>query len=137
MTQNSYIHVLSDKNLSSWTNYGGCKPVFRNQSCGLGYQFQRRQCLDGADEQCSFADMVKISICSVYDCPCILSNWTNNGECRGENDEVVTCGDGFQKQIRDCKDGTTVKCSNIELERNISCHDAGTDLPKCPGRFDL
>ena len=81
--------------------------------------------------------MVKISICNEYECPRVISNWTNTGDCLGENDEVVKCGDGLQKQTRACKDGTTVKCTNIELERYISCHEAETDLQKCPGRFDL
>ena len=92
--------------------------------------------MDGADEQCSFADKVKISICTEHECPRILTNWTNNGGCRGDDDEIITCGDGFQKQTRDCKDGTTLKCTNIELERNISCQDAGIELPQCPSRLN-
>ena len=127
--------ILLDKNLGNWTHYGGCKPLYRNQSCGLGYQFQRRQCLDGADEQCSFADKVKISICTEHECPRILKNWTNNGDCRGDDDEIITCGDGIQKQIRECIDGTTIKCTGMELERNISCEAAGNELPQCPSRL--
>ena len=109
--------------------------MFPNQSCGLGYQYQRRQCLDGAKEQCIFSDKMQILLCNQHECPRIISEWNNQGECRGDNGTIIKCGDGILKQTRECKDGTTAKCSDIETERNISCQQAGINLPECPGRL--
>ena len=120
-----------EKQFGPWTNLGDCKPIFKNQSCGLGYQFHRRQCFDGAEQRCSFSDTDKISLCSKYDCPRIITAWQNVGECRAEDNEIVTCGDGIQTQIRNCTNGTSRKCSDIEIQRNVSCLEAG--LPQSKG----
>ena len=105
-------------------------PLFKNISCGPGYQVQRRNCSNGAREKCSIEDTERILSCKTHDCPREISNWTNIGTCQGTG-KVKTCGNGLQIQSRVCKDGTSIKCSGIERVRTVSCKDAGTDLPKC------
>ena len=70
--------------------------------------------------------------CSEHDCPREVTEWKNIGNCQGIG-ENKTCGDGIQNQTRNCKDGTTEKCLDIELMRALSCNETGSELPKCKG----
>ena len=79
----------------------------------------------------------------------IIGDWVNDGPCEPDIniDSSVdlrmsrqltgtdkSCGPGSQKQTRICIDGTTDKCKKADKEQIISCKDAGTPLPECPGK---
>ena len=61
-----------------------------------------------------------------------LGNWTNIGPCE-PLPKSKSCGPGEQKQRGICFDGINERCVSYTEERVISCDDAGTPLPKCPG----
>ena len=64
-----------------------------------------------------------------------LGDWTNDGTCVAAGDDA-SCGPGEQSQTRTCTDGTIDKCSGTDItEQTISCSDAGTALPDCPGKI--
>ena len=126
-----FINLLLEKQLSTWTSNGICKALNSDRLCGLGYQIETRQCVDGTREKCNTADNVKIIECKLPDCPRILGKWTNMGDCNSAG-QLKTCGPGNQTQIRNCANGTLDKCSGIKTERTISCLEAGTSLPDCP-----
>ena len=63
-----------------------------------------------------------------------LSGWANDGTCVATGIDA-SCGPGEQRQTRTCTDGTIDKCSASDVtEQTISCSDAGTTLPDCPGK---
>ena len=61
-----------------------------------------------------------------------FGEWKNVGNCVG-NGKDPTCGPGIQNQTRTCKDGTTQKCKNSDMERQVKCLYAQTELPMCKG----
>ena len=71
---------------------------------------------------------------SHIDFPKTFTAWTNKGTCVADGDDP-TCGAGVQAQIRTCIDGDVDICIGDEelLARTVSCSDAGTELPSCPG----
>ena len=64
-----------------------------------------------------------------------LGNWTNDVACEPTGDDSF-CGPGYQTQTRTCTDGTIEMCTATDItEQTISCSDAGTALPDCPGKI--
>ena len=132
-TQKFLFYIASlEKKVGNWSTDGVCNPLFEDDSCGPGYQVQRRTCSDGAREQCSFEDTERVVSCNEHDCPREITEWENIGSCQGIGEDK-TCGDGIQHQTRNCKDGTTNKCLDIEVRRTLSCNETGNELPKCKG----
>ena len=43
------------------------------------------------------------------------------------------CGPGQQRQTGLCLDGTKYKCTVENIEQLVTCDEAKTSLPKCPG----
>lgn len=128
-------HYIIEKIVGNWSTEGVCNLLAIDMQCGPGYQVQRRNCSNGAEEQCSFVDTVRIVSCSEHDCPRELTEWVNRGNCQGTLSK--TCGNGFQTQTRNCKDGTSSKCFGIELVRTLPCNETGTELPKCSGNLKM
>ena len=79
-----------------------------------------------------------------------LGGWVNEGTCEADTntdssvdlrmsrqftDTEKSCGPGTQRQTRTCTDGTTDKCTKADTEQIISCKEAGTPLPECPGKI--
>ena len=64
----------------------------------------------------------------------VLGEWVNTGECKATGTNT-TCGPGIQAQTRTCTDGTTARCTEADTKQNISCADAGTELPDCPKKL--
>ena len=128
-----------------WTNQGSCTSLGPNPLCGPGQQQQRRDCTNGTgSEICSEDDIVRMLSCleaesSLSDCPKTFTEWRNDGPCIPIIDFLgnsFPCGLGEQKQTRTCTDGTGLLiCSTQERteERIVSCIDAATALPDCPG----
>ena len=65
--------------------------------------------------------------------PKIFGEWGNEGECKASG-AVSTCGPGTQLQKRSCTDGTVETCTAEDKHRTITCKDADSELPKCPGK---
>ena len=135
------------KKYGQWTNQGLCISIGPNPLCGPGQQLQRRDCTNGTgSEICSEVDNVRMISCleaesPLSDCPKTFTEWRNDGPCIPIIDFLgnsFPCGLGEQKQTRTCIDGTGLLiCSNKERveEQIVSCIDAGTALPDCPGKI--
>ena len=126
------------KILGNWTNDGECQAEGEEPSCGPGNQLQIRTCVDGTLEKCTNEDIERTATCldagsALPSCQKVLGNWTNEGECQAEGDDP-SCGPGFQLQLGMCLDGVLEKCETNDIERTVSCFEAGTSLPAC-GRF--
>lgn len=121
--------------MGNWINNGTCEPLFQNERCGPGYQMMTRKCVDGGIQKCALSDVMKIYPCHEHDCPKSIGEWENIGKCEAaEEDGNGKCGDGNQRQRRICQEGTKDKCTGVNLERIISCSDAGTAYPVCNAR---
>ena len=60
-----------------------------------------------------------------------MGDWENEGECIAEGDDPA-CGPGSQLQRRSCVDGSQENCTREDIERAVTCLDAGSVLPPCP-----
>ena len=124
------------KKVGNWTNNGGCEATGANKTCGPGNQKQKRNCTHGTIVRCTAADMERSITCTeaetkLVDCPKLFGNWTNDGGCMATGANT-TCGPGIQKLIRTCTNGTTDKCTPVEMESRVTCSEAGTNLEDCP-----
>ena len=69
--------------------------------------------------------------------PKVFGDWASEGECKASgagSGAIVACGPGTQLQKRSCTDGTVEKCTAEDKHRTVTCKEAGTELPKCPGK---
>ena len=114
------------KDLGNWTDHGECRAEGLIPTCGPGKQNKSRACLDGTDDLCTDYDRFKIVSCRLVDCPKILANWDTSAPCKPDN-IGQNCGPGIQQQSRNCTDGTTDKCTDMDIQREIHC-----DLRDCP-----
>ena len=62
-----------------------------------------------------------------------IFNLTNVGPCVAI-EMGKECGPGQQRQTGLCLDGTKYKCTVENIEQLVTCDEAKTSLPKCPGR---
>ena len=129
------------KVLGAWKNIGLCTTKSSNLTCGPGLQRQERTCLDGTGvEICTEDDRKQVISCKAAgsqlpECPKTYGLWKNNGKCIATNSGKL-CGDGIQKQLRTCTDGSgQEKCTAEDTMQIISCTEAGTKLPDCPKIF--
>ena len=135
------LDLIVPKELGDWKNEGECLAEGEDSSCGPGTQLQLRSCVDGSQNNCTREDIERTVPCvdagsALPPCPKILGNWTNENKCHADNVEVVenlvaSCGPGTQLQRRTCVDGTLEKCTGEEIERTVTCLDAGSALPLC------
>ena len=104
------------------------------KACGpdSGTQQQTRTCDDGTKDLCTNSEREREISCSMKDCEKELGDWKNSGPCVAE-DNGKNCGPGYQRQTRDCTDGTEDKCTLTDRNQQISCVQAGSQLPNCPG----
>ena len=135
----SHIYFVDPKVHGPWENYEGCIATGEIKTCGPGYQKQKRSCTDGTIDKCTSDDVEKSVSCteagtSLPDCPKLFGDWTNFGGCVATRTNK-TCGPGNQKQRRNCTDGTADKCTQTEIEKSVSCAEAGTSLSDCPKLF--
>ena len=133
----SFFLEIIDIQFGNWTNNGSCIGDGKNHSCGPGNIIQIRNCTDGTIETCDTANLERLVTCkevgqALPDCERKLGDWINDGDCAA-NDDDKSCGPGTIWQKRNCTDGTTDKCDDIETERTISCKEAGVALPDCEG----
>ena len=91
-----------------------------NKDCGPGKQKQRRACSNGDTKKCEASDTERAIPCSLTDCKKDFGSWKNESACEPKQ-TGMTCGEGFQKQIRDCKDGTIDKCTETDRKRRNQC----------------
>ena len=128
--------------LGHWRKVGKCDPVQDHFECGPGKQEMERSCRNGTGTNiCSEKYMKKIIPCEeagteLPDCPKRLGHWETIGHCNPVP-PYVNCGPGIQKMQRTCEDGTgSEKCLDEDKGTEVSCKEAGTDLPDCPKKFD-
>jgi hypothetical protein len=104
----------------------------KDKSCGPGLVTQIRNCTDGTIDKCRLEDIQISSTCrdadiQLPDCKRVVGNWTNIGPCTATGEDS-SCGIGVMLQKRSCEDGTRDKCSDVGVERLVSC----SSLPPCP-----
>ena len=123
--------------VGNWTNIGNCSAVGSDEDCGLGIVAQVRTCEDGTIHKCSEIllrdDAVNCEDAGIPLDPCpkdFSGNWTTKGTCKSA---VPGCGPGTATQIKDCTNGTIDKCSKDDMERTVSCKDAGIPQLNCTG----
>ena len=92
----------------------------KNKDCGPGNQKQRRDCRNGGTKKCQNSDTERTIRCNLPDCEKDFGAWKNESVCEPKQSDM-TCGEGFQKQIRDCKDGTIDKCTEADRKRRNQC----------------
>ena len=80
-----------------------------------------------------FYFLVLLDTDSVIKVPKVFGEWGNEGECKASG-AVATCGPGTQLQKRSCTDGTVETCTAEDKHRTVTCKDADSELPKCPGK---
>jgi hypothetical protein len=99
----------------------------KDKSCGPGLVTQIRNCTDGTIDKCRLEDIQISSTCrdadiQLPDCKRVVGNWTNIGPCTATGEDS-SCGIGVMLQKRSCEDGTRDKCSDVGVERLVSCSD--------------
>ena len=130
-----------------------CVPTDEQRGCGPGLIIQVRNCTDGTENKCDDAEwlddnnwklqgghLTRMISCReagspLSDCERIISGWLNVTQCEATGKDK-TCGPGIFMQKRNCTDGTTHKCVDLnetETHRNFSC-----SLSECEGKsFEL
>ena len=121
------------KSIGEWEDFGECEAVLGNKGCGTGKLKQRRDCTNGDIEKCTKSDTERIIDCNLPDCKKELGEWKNEGVCQPKQ-KGETCGDGIQKQVRSCIDGTTDKCTDADRKRETKCFIK--DCPKQLGNWE-
>ena len=122
--------------VGNWTNIGHCSAVGSDKNCGVGIVVQERTCEDGTIHKCDEIPLRDDAVnCEYADipldpCPKTVGNWTTKGKCKSA---VSGCGPGTATQIRKCSNGTIDKCSKGDMERTVSCKDAGIPQLNCTG----
>ena len=122
--------------LGNWINIGNCSAVGDDKGCGPGTVAQERTCEDGTIHKCATIPLRNDAVnCEdagipLDPCPKTVGKWTTRGTCKSA---VPGCGPGTTTQIRDCANGTIDKCSKDDMERTVSCSDAGIQQPYCTG----
>ena len=114
------IWLSQGKSVGEWADFGPCEAVMGNNECGPGKVKQRRDCTNGDIEKCTKSDTERINSCTLPDCKKELGEWKNEGLCQAKQ-KGETCGDGIQKQVRNCIDGTTDKCTDADRKRDNKC----------------
>ena len=118
------------KEVGEWKNHGRCEAIGEEKTCGPGLQQQTRSCIDGTVEKCQASDRQTQISCSLPDCIKVFGQWKTVGNCKG-NGADTSCGQGYQREVRSCKDGTISRCTSADKERTVFCK-----LPKCvPGKI--
>ena len=108
------------KEVGNWTDQGICVGSGERDDCGPGLQKQSRTCVDGANANCTSADIERNVPCSLPDCVKLFGTWINEGDCIASGDEQ--CGPGNQTQTRTCLNGTHIKCTEADMLRVQSCN---------------
>ena len=116
-------------------NIEACRATGMNKSCGHGQLLQNRSCTNGTLEKCQTQKLTRTVSCRyakdpLPPCEKVVTPWKIISSCTASVLNT-TCGPGTTKQIRECVDGTIDKCGAIELERFVSCEEAGNPLQDC------
>ena len=122
--------------VGNWTNIGNCSAVGDDKGCGPGTVVRKRSCEDGTIHKCEDIDLQDDAVnCEdagipLPACSKTVGNWTTKGTCKSA---VPGCGPGTATLIRDCTNGTIDKCLKDDMERTVSCKDAGIPQRNCTG----
>ena len=118
--------------IGDWADFGACTAVGKDKNCGAGLIIQKRTCKDGTNDKCKDVGLQQQVSCDLPACPKKLGDWKTVGTCKTVGEDA-NCGPGNATQTRTCTNGTSEHCSLADMERTVSCKQAGISLPECKG----
>ena len=113
------------KEVGQWNSGGPCESTGDYRYCGIGQMIQKRYCIDGTKDLCTYFDTTRNVECHLPSCFVEVGDWNDIDGCVGIGNRN-NCGAGFQRQQRSCVDGNITKCTTQDKERQLPC-----TLPDC------